>query len=47
MRTDLTFTIVKPHAVEIASTGPIIELINRNGYKIVALKMIKMSREES
>lgn len=45
MKTDLTFTIVKPHAVENNNLGPILELINRNGYKFKAMKMIKLSRD--
>lgn len=45
MRTNLTFTIIKPHALEHNNLGPILELINRNGYKIRALKMIKMTRK--
>lgn len=45
MRTDLTFTIVKPHAVEIDNLGPILEMINRNGYKIRAMKMIHLNKE--
>jgi nucleoside-diphosphate kinase len=44
MKSDLTFTIVKPHAVEYNNLGPILELINRNGYKFKAMKMIWMDR---
>jgi nucleoside-diphosphate kinase len=47
MRTDLTFTIIKPHAVEYNNLGPILELINRNDYKFRAMKMIKLSREKA
>lgn len=45
MKSNLTFTIIKPHAVEFNNLGPILELINRNGYKFRAMKMIKMNRE--
>ncbi len=45
MRTDVTFTIIKPIALKYHNMGPIFEIINRNGYMIVALKMIKMTKE--
>jgi nucleoside-diphosphate kinase len=44
MKTDLTFMIVKPHAVAYNNLGPILEMINRNGYKFVAMKMIRMDK---
>lgn len=44
MNTNTTFTIIKPHAVENNNLGPILELINRNGYRFIAMKMIKMSK---
>jgi len=47
MRTDVTFTIIKPHALQYSNMGPILELINRNGYKFIAMKMIKMDREKA
>ena len=47
MRPDLTFTIIKPHAIEFNNLGPIMELINRNGYKFRAIKMIWMSRKKA
>jgi nucleoside-diphosphate kinase len=45
MRTDLTFTIVKPKAFRKNLAGPIIETITRNGFTICAMKIIRMSRE--
>ena len=47
MRSNLTFTIIRPHAIEYNNLGPIIELINRNGYKFRAMKMIKMSHHKA
>jgi nucleoside-diphosphate kinase len=47
MKNDVTFTIVKPHAVKFDNLGPILEMINRNGYKIRAMKMITMDREKA
>lgn len=47
MKNNLTFTMIKPHAVEHNNLGPILELINRNGYKFKAMKMIRLSREHA
>lgn len=47
MNSNLTFTLFRPHVIEFNNLGPIIELINRNGYKFRALKMVKMSREKA
>jgi nucleoside-diphosphate kinase len=47
MRTDLTFTIVKPTAFEKNFLGPIIEIINRNGFKLCAIKLTQISREKA
>lgn len=44
MRTDLTFTIVKPTAIKNNYLGPIIDIITRNGFKICGMKMIQISR---
>lgn len=47
MRTDLTFTIVKPTAFEKNYLGPIIEMFNRNGFKVCAMKLTQISREKA
>jgi nucleoside-diphosphate kinase len=47
MRTDLTFTIIKPTAFKNNYLGPIIEIINRNGFKICGLKLAQFSREKA
>lgn len=47
MRTDLTFTIVKPTAFEKNQLGPIIEIINLNGFKICGLKLIQIDKEKA
>lgn len=47
MRTDLTFTIVKPTAFKNNYLGPIVETITRNGFKICALKLVLISREKA
>jgi len=45
MRTDLTFTIVKPTAFEKNYLGPIVEIFNRNGFKVCAMKLTLFTRE--
>jgi nucleoside-diphosphate kinase len=45
MRTDLTFTIVKPTAFEKNYLGPIVEIFNRNGFKVCAMKLTQFTRE--
>jgi nucleoside-diphosphate kinase len=47
MRTDVTFTIVKPTAFRNNFLGPIIETINRNGFKICGLKLVQITREKA
>jgi nucleoside-diphosphate kinase len=47
MRTDLTFTIVKPTALKNNYLGPIIETFNRNGFKISGLKLVQITREKA
>ena len=47
MRTDVTFTIVKPTAFKNNYLGPIIEIINRNGFKICGMKQIQISKENA
>jgi nucleoside-diphosphate kinase len=45
MRTDFTFTIVKPTAFKNNYLSPIIDIITRNGFKICGLKMVQISKE--
>lgn len=47
MRTDLTFTIVKPTAFRKGQLGQIIDLILKNGFKIVGMKLILMDKEKA
>ncbi len=47
MSSNLTFTMIKPHAVENNNLGPILEMINRNGYQFKAMKMIKMDEKKA
>ncbi|TAE49263.1 MAG: nucleoside-diphosphate kinase [Cytophagia bacterium] len=41
----ITYTMIKPDAVEANNTGAIIKMIQEAGFRIVAMKMTKMSPE--
>ncbi|TAF68127.1 MAG: nucleoside-diphosphate kinase [Cytophagales bacterium] len=41
----ITYSMIKPDAVEANNTGAILKMIQEAGFKIVALRMTKMSRE--
>jgi nucleoside-diphosphate kinase len=47
MRNDITFSIIKPNAVRTGKTGPILAMINEGGFEIVAMKMVKLTREQA
>jgi len=42
-----TFTMIKPDATEKGYTGAILEKINKGGFRIVALKMLSLSKEKA
>ena len=43
----LTFTIIKPGAVENEFIGPILKMINENGFHIVAMKLLSLTQAEA
>lgn len=45
MATNRTFTMIKPDAVENNHIGPILAKINEAGFRIVALKYTRLSKE--
>ena len=47
MATNVTFTMIKPDAVETNSIGPILSMINKAGFKIKAMKYMHLSREQA
>ena len=47
MTTNRTFTMLKPDSVENGFVGPIIEKITAAGFKIVAMKMTRISRADA
>jgi nucleoside-diphosphate kinase len=42
-----TFTMIKPDAVQNGHTGAILEKINANGFRIVALKKTQLSKKDA
>lgn len=47
MAGNITFTMIKPEAVKNEHIGEILSIINRNGFHIVSLKMLQLSREDA
>ncbi len=45
MATNRTYTMIKPDAVAAGNTGAIIKMIEEAGFRIVAMKMTKMTQE--
>lgn len=47
MKGNITFTIIKPRAVEKGYIGPILNMIHEGGFKISALKMLQLTKSEA
>ena len=47
MRTDRTFTMLKPDAVEKGHIGAILEKINASGFRIVAMKLTQLTLDDA
>ena len=47
MRTDRTFTMLKPDSVEKGHIGAILEKINTSGFRIVAMKLTHMTTADA
>ncbi|MCX6228459.1 MAG: nucleoside-diphosphate kinase [Bacteroidia bacterium] len=47
MNGSITFTMIKPSAVESNFTGPILKMINESGFRIKAIKLTKLSKERA
>jgi nucleoside-diphosphate kinase len=47
MTRNRTFTMIKPDAVQNGYIGPILEKITASGFKIVALKLTKLSLDDA
>ena len=47
MVTNRTFTMIKPEAVADGYSGAIVKMIEEAGFRIVALKMVKLTKERA
>ena len=47
MAGNITFTIIKPRAVARGFIGPILNMISEAGFRISALKMLQLTRNEA
>ncbi|MGK7394820.1 MAG: nucleoside-diphosphate kinase [Candidatus Cyclobacteriaceae bacterium M3_2C_046] len=47
MATNRTFTMVKPDAFAEGHTGEIIQMIEKAGFKIIAMKLTKLTKERA
>lgn len=45
MAGNITFTMIKPDAVEANNIGPILAKINQAGFRILAMKYLKLSKD--
>lgn len=47
MATNRTFTMIKPDAVKAGNIGNILQMINEAGFKIVAMKYTRLSKQDA
>ncbi len=47
MKKNITFTMIKPDAVEKGYIGGILKKINEAGFKIIAMKLTKLTKEKA
>lgn len=47
MTGNITFTMIKPDAVEANNIGPILAMINKAGFKIEAMKYMRLTKEQA
>lgn len=47
MTTNRTYSMVKPHAVASNDVGGILQMIEKGGFRIVALKKLKLTAEQA
>ena len=43
----ITFTMIKPDGVEANNFGPILAMINKAGFKILAMKYMRLTKEQA
>ncbi|MCB9046144.1 MAG: nucleoside-diphosphate kinase [Chitinophagales bacterium] len=47
MMSNRTFTMIKPDAVRAGNIGNILQMMNKAGFKIIAMKYTKLSKEQA
>jgi nucleoside-diphosphate kinase len=47
MATNITFTMIKPDAVEANNIGPILAMMNKAGFKIKAMRYLQLSKADA
>jgi len=47
MTGNITFTMIKPDAVEANNIGPILNVINKAGFKILAMKYMRLTKAQA
>jgi nucleoside-diphosphate kinase len=47
MHSNITFTMIKPDAVRDNNIGPILNMINKAGFRIIAMKYTRLSKEKA
>ncbi len=47
MINNYTFSIIKPDAVRAGKTGPVLSMINEAGFEIIAMKMLRLTRQQA
>lgn len=47
MAGNITFTMIKPDAVEANNIGPILAKINQSGFRILAMKYLRLTKEQA
>lgn len=47
MVSDFTFAIIKPNAIRTGKAGPILSMITESGFRICALKMVKLDLQQA
>jgi nucleoside-diphosphate kinase len=47
MAGNITFTMIKPDAVEANNIGPILAKINEGGFRILAMKYLRLTKEQA
>ncbi len=46
MATETTFSIIKPNAVKKNAIGPIIQMFEKNGLKVAAMKLVRLEKAQ-